>query len=153
MDILDEARLAALLGGLGSESGPPQAAKVLELATLGGAHAIGLRSEIGSLETGKSADLAAFHVDSTRDEPVYDPATALVFGGGGRRAIMVLVAGVELVRDGRLLASLEPDIRSMRESGERLARFALEAGARRELDFSVVPPRVRTASPLGDTER
>ena len=153
MDLLDDARLAALLAGLSADSDPSPAAKVLELATLGGARAIGLPSEIGSLEVGKSADLAAFHVDAVRDEPVYDPATALVFGGGGRRAIMVLVAGVELVRDGRLCASLETDFRSMRESGERLARFALEAGTRRELDFSVVPPRVRTASPLGDTER
>ncbi len=142
MDLLDDARLAALLGDAAANSGHTSAASVLELATLGGARALGLQSEIGALETGRSADLAAFHVDFARDEPVYDPATALVFGGGGRRAIMVLVAGVELVRDGRLLASLEPDIATLRESGERLARFALEAGAPRELDFSVVPPRV-----------
>jgi 5-methylthioadenosine/S-adenosylhomocysteine deaminase len=140
MDILDEARLAVFVARSGGSAIGAHGA--LELATIGGARALGLTTEIGSLEPGKSADLAAFRVDSARDEPVYDPATVLVFGTGGRRALMVAVAGQELVRDGRLLASLEPDIAAARGIGERLADFALEAGARDGLDFSVVPPPV-----------
>jgi cytosine/adenosine deaminase-related metal-dependent hydrolase len=128
MDILDEARLAVLMSRAAQGAGI-DAGGALELATVGGAAALGLESEIGSLETGKAADLAAFRVDSARDEPVYDPAAALVFGSGGRRALLVVVQGVELVRDGRLLTTLEADIKALRDGGRRLARFAVEAPA------------------------
>jgi 5-methylthioadenosine/S-adenosylhomocysteine deaminase len=128
MDILDEARLAVLVGRAARGAGI-DAGGALELATIGGAAALGLQSEIGSLETGKAADLAAFRVDSARDEPVYDPAAALVFGSGGRRALLVAIQGVELVRDGRLLTTLEADIATVRDGGRRLARFAVEAPA------------------------
>jgi 5-methylthioadenosine/S-adenosylhomocysteine deaminase len=128
MDILDEARLAVLMSRAAQRVGI-DADAALELATVGGAAALGLRPEIGSLETGKAADLAAFRVDWARDEPVYDPATALLFGSAGRRALLVVVQGVELVRDGRLLTSLEADIAAVREGGRRLARFAVEAPA------------------------
>ncbi|MGH7713377.1 MAG: amidohydrolase family protein [Gemmatimonadaceae bacterium] len=138
MDILDEARLALLLARA-TRQGAMDAHRALELATIEGARAIGVDAQIGSLEPGKTADLAAFHVDSARDEPVYDPATALVFGAAGRRAVMVSVDGVELVRNGRLLSNLEPDAAAVRNAGERLARFALEAGTAAGLEFTVVP--------------
>jgi 5-methylthioadenosine/S-adenosylhomocysteine deaminase len=151
MDILDEARLAVLMARSARHE-DLNAERVLELATIGGARALGLEREIGSLEPGKAADLAAFRVDASRDEPIYHPATALVFGSGGRRAQMVAVAGVELVRDGRLLANWAPDIAAVREIGERLARFALEAGVPGGLDFTV-ESRVGTTSPRGDIQR
>ncbi len=138
MHILDEARLAVLMGRA-AHGGVIDADRALEMATLGGAAALGLKTEIGSLEPGKSADLAAFHVELERDEPIFDPATALVFGAGGRRALMVAVDGVELVREGSLVTSLEADIAAMRESGARLGRLAIEAPVQDGLDFSVVP--------------
>lgn len=138
MDILDEARLAVLMARA-AHRGVIDASRALEMATLGGAAALGQQTEIGSLEAGKAADLAAFHVDLERDEPIYDPATALLFGAGGRRALMVAVEGVELVREGRLVTSLEADIAAMRESSARLARLAIEAPVPDGLDFSVVP--------------
>ncbi|MGQ0538440.1 MAG: amidohydrolase family protein, partial [Gemmatimonadaceae bacterium] len=68
MDILEEARLAALFAraaGRAVEVLP--ATQALRLATLGGALALGLADEIGSLEVGKAADLAAFRLDAVRD--------------------------------------------------------------------------------------
>lgn len=138
MDILDEARLAVLLARASQGTPGIDAHKALELATFGGARTLGLDSHIGSLEEGKAADLAAFHIDPARDEPVYDPETALLFAGAGRRAILVCVAGDEVVRDGRLLATLEEDVAVVRAAAERLARLALEQQEPRELDFTLV---------------
>lgn len=104
MDLLDEARLAILMQRARSaRHDAVSAAEVLHLATLGGARALGLDSEIGSLDVGKSADLAAFPLRHPRSLPVYDPATALVFSGVGASASFVAVAGRPLVRDSRLV--------------------------------------------------
>jgi 5-methylthioadenosine/S-adenosylhomocysteine deaminase len=104
MDLLAEARVASLMQR--ARSGRPNAldaGQSLALATLGGARALALDTEIGSLEVGKSADLAAFALGSHGSDPVYDPATALVFSGASHRALFVAVAGNVLVREGRLV--------------------------------------------------
>ena len=104
MDLLDEARLAILMQRASlRRHDVVTAATALELVTLGGARALGLDGEIGSLDVGKSADLAAFPLSDARSVPVYDPATALVFSSAGRGATFVAVAGQALVRDGRLV--------------------------------------------------
>jgi 5-methylthioadenosine/S-adenosylhomocysteine deaminase len=79
----------------------PAAVDVLEMATIGGARALGLDNVIGTLEPGKQADLAAFGLD--RVGPTFDPVTAAVFSIGGAAARFVAVAGTPLVRDGSLL--------------------------------------------------
>ena len=106
MDLLDEARLAILMQR--ARVGRPDdvtATEALELATLGGARALGLEAEIGSLDVGKSADLAAFPLHHARATPVYDPATALVFSASGAPATFVAVAGRPLVRDSCLVGA------------------------------------------------
>lgn len=104
MDLLAEARAAALAQNAASgRHNALTAGAVLRLATLGGADALGLADEIGSLQVGKSADLAAFPVDVSR-APVHDPAAAAVFALPGTPASLVTVAGRELVRDGALVA-------------------------------------------------
>jgi 5-methylthioadenosine/S-adenosylhomocysteine deaminase len=72
----------------------------LELATIGGASALGLDSRIGSLEVGKDADLAAFPLDGAAAAAEHDAEAAAVWSLGGARAVMVAVAGTELVADG-----------------------------------------------------
>jgi 5-methylthioadenosine/S-adenosylhomocysteine deaminase len=103
MDILDEARLALLAqrARLGSHE-TPDAAEVLEMATIGGAAAIGLDDAIGTLEPEKQADLAAFAID--RNRPTFDPVTAAVFSITGGAARFVTVGGRVLVRGGALVA-------------------------------------------------
>jgi 5-methylthioadenosine/S-adenosylhomocysteine deaminase len=104
MDLLGEARLAALMqrARAGTHDGIT-AARALELATLGGARALGMSDAIGSLERGKQADLAAFSLADERGTPALDPVTALIFALPGRRARLTVVAGRELVRDGALV--------------------------------------------------
>ena len=79
---------------------------------------IGTRREIGSLEVGKSADLAAFPLDAVG--PVHDPITTTVFALPGTRASFVAVGGRELVRDGALVAQ-DPLLEGASASGGRLA--------------------------------
>lgn len=100
LDILEEARLALLFqrARLTMPAIIP-AAVALSLATLDGARALGLEREIGSLETGKAADLAAF--PSGNLGPIHDPEAHAVLTLPGTMASLVTVAGRELVRDSK----------------------------------------------------
>jgi 5-methylthioadenosine/S-adenosylhomocysteine deaminase len=101
MDLLDEARLASLFATAreGRVDALP-ARRALELATLGGARALRLEKEIGTLDVGKAADLAAFPLDAKRRAPLQDPLSAAVFALAGTPASFVAVAGRVHVRDG-----------------------------------------------------
>ena len=125
MDMLDEARLALLFGrAVGRKWDSFPASLGLELATIGGANALRLGAEIGSLDTGKSADLSAFPLDGVHAQPVQDPDSALLFATSGRGAMLVTVAGEELVRNGRLVHDVATDLATVREAATELRRFA-----------------------------
>jgi 5-methylthioadenosine/S-adenosylhomocysteine deaminase len=124
MDILDEARLALLFGrAVGRKWNAFPATLGIELATISGARALGLDSELGSLDVGKSADLAAFPLDGTHAPPVQDPESALLFATSGRGATLVTVAGNELVRNGQLLQDVTDDLRTVRQAAADLRRL------------------------------
>lgn len=109
MDLLTEAREAALqqrARALRPDTLSARAA--LRLATLGGAEALRLDAEVGSLEVGKQADLVAFAFDE-RAGPAPDPVTALIFSPSAVRVRRVVVAGEELVRDG-IVTSFDPAV-------------------------------------------
>ena len=120
MDLLQEARVASLAQRARLQRFDTlTATTVLELATLGGARALHLDDEIGSLEPGKSADLAAFSLIGDRPSYPEDPATALVFALAGMSASFVAIAGEVKVRDGQVLAGdagLEARVRSASEA-------------------------------------
>lgn len=104
MDMLDEARMAVLSANLRARSPEALGARqAIALATIGGARAVGSSHVTGSLEPGKSADLAAFRLDTSRANPSQDPEAALVFAMGGSRAFLVVVAGRHLVEHGELM--------------------------------------------------
>jgi len=102
MDLLEEARVALLAQrAVAQLCDAPQAADMIELATIVGARALGIEEQVGSLEEGKQADLAAFAIDPA--VPIQDPVAALVFSISGARARFVTVAGKVLVRDGEIV--------------------------------------------------
>jgi 5-methylthioadenosine/S-adenosylhomocysteine deaminase len=68
-------------------------AETLELATLGGARALALDDELGSLVPGKRADFAVVSLDGSAYFPVEDPAAAVVFGGSPGRVLATFVDG------------------------------------------------------------
>ena len=109
MDLLAEARAAVLAQRARLQTHEALCARdVIALATIGGARALGLDAEIGSLEAGKSADLAAFPLESCA-APVHDPEAAAVFALPGVAAALVTVAGRELVRGGQIVAG-DPEL-------------------------------------------
>lgn len=78
---------------------------ILEMATLGGARALGKEKEIGSLETGKKADLIALDLEEIGWSPLggQDLYTALVYSITGQHVRDVMVNGRWLFRDNRWL--------------------------------------------------
>jgi 5-methylthioadenosine/S-adenosylhomocysteine deaminase len=125
MDLLDEARLSVLLHRAVSRQWNSSPATLgLELATIGGAKALRLEAGIGSLDVGKSADLAAFPMDGLHAQPVQEPESALLFATSGRGARLVTVAGQELVRHGALVHGVEEDVATVRAAATDLRRSA-----------------------------
>jgi 5-methylthioadenosine/S-adenosylhomocysteine deaminase len=109
LDMIGEMRSAALLGKLtaGAADALP-AASVLRMATLGGAIALGLDEEIGTLESGKWADLCAIDLDRPETRPVYDPVAQIVYSAGREQVTDTWVAGKRLLRE-RALTTLDLD--------------------------------------------
>lgn len=121
MDMLAEARAAILAQRTRTMSHDALCARdAMWLATMGGARALGLDDEVGSLEVGKCADLAAFALGAC-DAPVHDPAAAAVFALAGSAASLVVVAGRELVREGRILVG-DPQLASRVDDTARRMR-------------------------------
>ena len=77
---------------------------LLEMATMGGARALGLQDRIGSLEVGKQADLIALDYTGIgwAPDPAQDLYTALVYAVSGLHVREVLVDGQWLMLDGKL---------------------------------------------------
>ncbi len=82
------------------------ARQALEMATLGGARCLGRADEIGTLETGKLADIALWRVDGFHDA-VGDPVVALAFGG--TPPLERLLVGGRTIVDGGTLVSIPQD--------------------------------------------
>src|SRR5205823_10070397 len=72
----------------------------LRMATIEGAHALGLGAETGSLEPGKRADLTVLSLAGSPYDPVEDPAAAVVFGGSPARILETIVDGETRYRQG-----------------------------------------------------
>ncbi|HRE55088.1 MAG TPA: TRZ/ATZ family hydrolase [Candidatus Competibacter sp.] len=103
LDLFGELRTAALLGkGVAGDATVLPAARVLRMATLNGARALGLDAETGSLEPGKSADVIAVDLEQPETEPIYHPISQLVYATGRHQVTDVWVAGRRLLAERRL---------------------------------------------------
>ena len=110
LDMFTEMRTAALLQKAlhGPEVLP--ASRVLRLATIDGARALGLESEIGSLEVGKRADVAVVTLDQLHMSPEAEVISSLVYAGEASDVQTVIVDGRILMRDRTLLTLDEADV-------------------------------------------
>ena len=73
------------------------------MATIGGARAIGLADQIGSLEIGKQADLQILDLEMIHTLPHPDPISTIVFAAQPQNVETVIIDGRIVMRDRRLL--------------------------------------------------
>ncbi len=126
LDAFEEMRTAALIQKprLGPESLP--AAQVLELATLGGARALGLEAEIGSIEVGKRADLTVIDLDGPHAQPdEADLISRIVYSARAADVRHVVVDGRVVVKDGVLKTAKVEEIRRAANAQARRLRRAV----------------------------
>lgn len=113
LDMFAEMRLAALLakGASGDASALP-AAQALEMATLNAAKALCMDEKVGSIETGKMADLTAVRIADPELLPCFDPISHLVYVAERRDVSHVWVAGElryqKLAGQNGVYANMEP---------------------------------------------
>jgi 5-methylthioadenosine/S-adenosylhomocysteine deaminase len=101
LDMFDEMRLAAVLQSVRVGPGALPARDAVWMATREGARALGLESEIGSVEPGKQADLIVVTLDRPHLAPGRDPYSTLVYAARGTDVRHTVVGGQVLVRDSR----------------------------------------------------
>jgi cytosine/adenosine deaminase-related metal-dependent hydrolase len=137
--MLGEMRVALLLHRLaGGEGEVPwqqwlSPYRLLCMATRDAAAIIG-RNDIGRLETGACADLAAFDLDSVAYAGARtDPLSALLLAGDDDRAALVMVGGQILVRDRRLLIADERAISARVDAATE--RLIAQAAAVTGIDY------------------
>jgi 5-methylthioadenosine/S-adenosylhomocysteine deaminase len=107
LDMLGEMRSAALLAkAVAGDASALPAHRVLRMATLHGAMALGRGHETGSLERGKWADVTAVHLGELETQPLYDPVSQLIYAASRNQVSDVWVAGRQLLR-GRVLTTLD----------------------------------------------
>ena len=103
LDLLGETRTAALLAkAVAGSASALDAHRALRMATLNGARAMGLETEIGSLEVGKAADIVAFDLSGLAQQPIYDPVSQLIYATGRDCVKHLWVGGKQLLDDRQL---------------------------------------------------
>lgn len=91
-------------------------AKVLEMATINGATALGMEKEIGTIEVGKKADLVLMDMKSPHLTPYRNPISHLVYSAEGADVSTVICNGQILMREREVLVMDEVEVREMAES-------------------------------------
>ncbi|MBN8713927.1 MAG: TRZ/ATZ family hydrolase [Xanthomonadales bacterium] len=103
LDMFGEMRTAALVAkAVSGDAAACDAAKTLRAATLNGARALGREAEIGSIEVGKQADLAAVRLSDPETQPLYHVLSQLVYAAGRHQVSDVWVAGRQRLTQGEL---------------------------------------------------
>jgi cytosine/adenosine deaminase-related metal-dependent hydrolase len=121
-DILEESRFASLLARTNNVSTrlitPKEA---VNAATYGGAEALGLEKEIGSLEVGKQADLIVIKLDNIAQQPIFDIYATVLFATSIREIYLTMCAGEEVFRDGKALKIDEKELKTkLKETARKL---------------------------------
>ena len=111
MDMFEAMRVASLLHKL--QTADPRAVgapTALEMATMGGARALGMDRLIGSLERGKRADVIVVDTMAARQTPMYDPVSHVVYTTRGDDVRHTVVNGRVLMRDRKVLTLDAPAV-------------------------------------------
>ncbi len=101
LDMFEEMRAAVLAQrALTGDISSMDTFRALQLATIGGANALGLDSEIGTIEVGKRADMVAVDFSASDGYSTADPCSTIVYSLSASDVVMTMIEGVEVYRDG-----------------------------------------------------
>ena len=131
LDAFVEMRLAALIHKPRCGPKAMPAEKVLEMATIGGARALGLEHEIGSLEAGKRADITILSRNVLNAWPslATDPASQVVYAHQSRDVDTVIIDGEVLLSEGQFVRWDQEDIlRDAQSQRQKLLERVPELG-------------------------
>ncbi len=110
------------------------AEKVLEMATIDGARAIGLERDIGSLESGKKADLFIYDPQkSPKSIPMHNPVSTLVYSGSCSCVDTVMVDGNPVLLEGKITTADESAVirKCQLQADNLVVRAGIEKRGRR----------------------
>ena len=130
LDLFDEMDTAAKAQKLklGDPAALP-AETVFRMATMGGATALNLHEEIGSLEPGKRADVVLVDMDRAGLTPHYRVYSHLVYAVSGSDVSTVIVNGRIVVQDRKILTVDEREvIEKARTFGDQVQQVMAELG-------------------------
>jgi 5-methylthioadenosine/S-adenosylhomocysteine deaminase len=126
LDMFTEMRTAALLQK--ALHGPEVLAadRVLRMATIDGARALGLESEIGSLEVGKRVDVAVVELNRLHTSPEADVVSSLVYAAEASDVRSVVIDGRLVMENRELLTIDEGDV--VAEANAQAETLMIQAG-------------------------
>ncbi|MCG2580098.1 MAG: TRZ/ATZ family hydrolase [Marinobacter sp.] len=111
LDLLGEMNTAAMVAKVvAGDAAALSAHQAIAMATIQGARALGREHDLGSLEAGKLADIIAVDLSDPFLQPVYDPASHLVYSNHGRQVSHSWINGIPQVQEGRLTRIDVPDL-------------------------------------------
>jgi 5-methylthioadenosine/S-adenosylhomocysteine deaminase len=96
------------------------AEKVMEMATIDGARAVGLEAEIGSIEVGKKADIIVLDYNNAFMTPIHHPVSAIVYSALGHEVSDVMIDGKFAMRDGVITGVNEKAVRQQAQISANL---------------------------------
>ncbi len=146
LDMIEEMRLASLLHkGTHADPTKVDAKRVIEMATIEGAKALGIDDITGSIEVSKRADIAILNFNKTHLTPFYDYApeniySQIVYAAKGSDVETVIINGKEVMRDRAIMTidkemvmlkcrSIAKEINEYRREPERVASKLIKLGA------------------------
>jgi 5-methylthioadenosine/S-adenosylhomocysteine deaminase len=110
LDMFTEMRTAALLQKVAHGADALPARRVLRMATIDGARALGLEQETGTLETGKRADCIVVALDRLHLTPRPDIVSAIVYAAGASDVRTVVIDGRIVMRESELTTLSEREV-------------------------------------------
>ena len=113
LDLMGEMRTAALLAkAVSKDASALPANQALAMATLGGARALGIDEQVGSLRPGKWADITAIQLAAIETQPLFNPISDLVYAASRHQVTNVWIEGRRVLKDRQLTTLDESEIRS-----------------------------------------
>lgn len=112
LDLFEEMKLSAYLQKIKyMDAEAIKAYDILKMATIEGAHVLGLQNDIGTIEVGKKADIIILNSSDLRLSPINDIASTLVYSANGNDVLTTIVDGKVLMENRKILYSDENKIK------------------------------------------